>query len=99
MQISASTGTPQKVISLRRSATPVDSSATWLRSSRNSIVPPSCTPLRASEGRAGERPEEDEETDDEAEVAEPVHHERLHARLGLLHVLVPEGDQAVAAEA
>src|SRR5207248_9450031 len=48
--------------------------------------------------RARERPEEDEEADDKAEVAETVDDERLQARLGLLDVRVPEPDEAVAAE-
>ena len=54
--MSAITGKPQKVIPCSRSAIPVDSSATWLRNSRNSTVGPSRTPLGAILGRSGAAP-------------------------------------------
>src|SRR5207249_6185431 len=56
MQTRARTGKPQKVIFLKRSAIPLDSSAIWLRSSRNSTVGPSFTPLGAVLGRTGATP-------------------------------------------
>jgi hypothetical protein len=55
-------------------------------------------PLASLPG-AAQPPEEQHEPDDEAEVAEAVDDEGLHAGRGLLRVGVPEGDEQVGGEA
>ncbi len=48
--------------------------------------------------RAAQTPEKQKQTQDEAEVAEAVDHERLHARRRLRRIRVPESNQQVAAQ-
>ncbi len=48
---------------------------------------------------AAEGPEQAEEADQEAKIADAVGDEGLHARRGVFQILVPEGDQQVGAEA